>query len=158
RCGGDIETKAARCEELLVKYQHETGTQFETLGGEDDISCGLAFAPVTTASVSPGPVNGWYRNPTGTLSATDRGLAVAPSQYLLEPAPGWTISTGPFQVTSDGEYLLEYRSVDKAGHVEAVQTLALRVDAPPPVISGMPVSPCTIWPPDNKLVQIASVK
>jgi hypothetical protein len=158
QCGGNIETKAAKCEEILVKYQHETGTQFEALAGEDDISCGLAFAPVTTASVSPDPVNGWYRKPTVTLSATDRDSDFDHSEYLLDAAQGWTIYTGPFQITRDGEYLLEYRSVDKAGHVEAVQTLPLKVDATPPVISGMPASPCTIWPPDNKLVQIASVK
>ena len=37
QCGGNIETKQAKCESLLVKYQQETGAVFETLGGETDI-------------------------------------------------------------------------------------------------------------------------
>ena len=58
----------------------------------------------------------------------------------------------------DGEYTLEYRSVDKVGHIEAMHSLEFKVDSTPPVISGMPEALCTIWPPNNKLVQIATVK
>jgi Bacterial Ig-like domain len=31
------------------------------------------------------------------------------------------------------------------------------VDTTPPVISGMPAPPCTLWPPNGKLVQVATV-
>jgi hypothetical protein len=156
-CGGNIETKAGKCEGLLVRYQLETGTQLEPLAGEDEISCGFAFAPITTAALSSSPINGWYRTPTVTLSATDRDSDFDHTEYMIDAAHGWITYTGPFQVTTDGEYLLEYRSVDKGGHVEAIQSLRFKVDATAPVISGMPTAGCTIWPPDNKLVRIAEV-
>jgi len=160
-CGGNIETKAAKCEELLVQYQHETGPNLEPLGGEDEISCGLAFAPVTTATVSPDPVNGANRGPvTVTLTATDRDSDFDYTEYLLNPAQGWVRYSGPFQITPPGQYTLEYRSVDKAGHVEALHTLQINITVPGSslVISGMPLVPCVIWPPNKKLVQIADVK
>ena len=31
------------------------------------------------------------------------------------------------------------------------------IDTTPPTIVGMPVAPCTIWPPNHKLVQIAAI-
>ena len=157
RCGGNIETKAARCDGLLVKYQQETSAIYETLGGEDDLSCGLAFAPITTAALSPAPLNGWYRNPMLTLNASDQDGDVDRSEYRLDGG-AWTPYTGPFRVIGDGEHTLDYRSVDKAGHVEAPRALAFRVDATAPVLSGMPVEPCTIWPPGDELVQVAALK
>jgi feruloyl esterase len=155
QCGGNIETKQAKCDALVVKYQHETGTAYETLGGEDDLSCGLAFPPVTTASLSPPPVNGWYHNPSVTLAATDRDSDLDRSEYRLDGGP-WLIYSGPFQVIGDGQHIFDYRSVDKVGHVEATHTLAFAIDATPPEIEGMPAS-CAIWPPNDKLVQIAVV-
>src|SRR5262245_8194590 len=146
-CGGNIETKAAKCEGLLVRYQHETGTQLEPLAGEDEISCGFAFAPVTTSLLSPSPINGWYRNPTVTLTATDHDSDFDHTEYMIDAAHGWITYAGPFQVATDGEYLLEYRSIDKGGHAEAIQSLRFKVDATAPVISGMPAAVCTIWPP-----------
>jgi hypothetical protein len=128
----------------------------ESLGGEDDVSCGLAFLPVTVAGLSPNPVNGWYRNPTVTLGATDKDMDLDHTEYLLDSGGGWATYTAPFQVTDDGEHTLQYRSVDKVGHVESVQSLTFRIDATAPVFSGLP-SPCIIWPPNNKLVEVATV-
>ncbi len=156
-CGGNIETKEAKCESLLVKYQQETGAVYETLGGETDIGCGLAFQPVTSAAVTPASVNGWYQNPLVTLSATDQDSDFDRSEYRIDGAPGWTIDAGPFAVTGDGQHTIEYRSIDKVGHVEDVRSLLVKVDATGPLITGMPPAPCEIWPPNNKLVKVASV-
>ena len=155
QCGGNLETKAARCSALVVKYQHETGAVYETSGGEDDLSCGLAFAPVTAAALSPGPINGWYHNPTLTLSATDQDSDVDRSEYRLDGG-AWTLYGGPIQVIGDGDHTVEYRSIDRVGHVEATRALAFRIDATAPLLSGMPAAPCTIWPPTNELVAVAA--
>jgi len=128
----------------------------ESLGGEDDISCGFAFLPVTVAELSPSPVNGWYRDPTVTLRASDKDLDLDHTEYLLDSGGSWATYAGPFQVTGDGEHRLQYRSVDKVGHVESVQSLSFKIDATAPAFSGLPVK-CTIWPPNNKLVEVAAV-
>ena len=143
-------------------YQHETGPNLEPLGGEDEISCGFAAAPATIATVSPAPVNGSYLSPvTVTLTATDRDSDLDYTEYLLNPAQGWVRYSGPFQITPAGQYTLDYRSVDKAGHVEALNRLLININVPVVsstlVISGMPAVPCIIWPPNKKLVQIADV-
>src|SRR5204863_2926612 len=41
RCGGNLEIKQVRCDGLLVKYQEETGPNYEPLGGVDAAACGL---------------------------------------------------------------------------------------------------------------------
>ena len=155
-CGGNIQTKEAKCDGLIAKFKHEGEAGLEPLAGEDDISCGLAFLPVTTAALSPDAINGWYRNPMVTLNASDKDSDFDHTEYLLDSTGGWTPYVGPFQVSGDGQHTLQYRSVDKVGHVEATQTLAFKIDATAPVIRGMPGS-CAIWPPNDKMVQVGAV-
>jgi hypothetical protein len=92
-----------------------------------------------------------------TLNATDRDSDFDHSEYRIDGTQGWTTYVGPFQVSGDGTHTLEYRSVDKVGHVEAVRSLQLQVDATPPLLAGLPAAGCTIWPPNNQLVQIATL-
>ena len=115
-----------------------TGAVYETLGGETDIGCGLAFQPVTSAAVTPASVNGWYQNPLVTLSATDQDADFDRSEYRIDGAPGWTIDAGPFAVTGDGQHTIQDRLIDKVGHVEDVHSLRVKVDATGPLITGMP--------------------
>lgn len=64
--------KEAKCDGFIATFKHEAEAGLEPLAGEDDISCGLAFLPVTTAVLSPIAMNGWYRNPIVTLNAIDQ--------------------------------------------------------------------------------------
>jgi hypothetical protein len=125
-CGGNIQTKAATCDGLIVKFKHETGSAYAPLAGEDDISCGIAHLPVTTASLSPAPMNGWYTNPTVTLAATDQDGDIERTEYSLDSGP-WTIYAGPFAVSDGGAHTLIYRSIDRAGHVEVLRKLPFKV-------------------------------
>jgi hypothetical protein len=156
-CGGSMHTMESRCEQLVVEYQKETGSKYESVGGVTAVSCGIQAAPVTTATLSPSAVNGWYRKPTVTLAATDRDGDVDRTEYRLDGAAGWTPYTGPFRVLGDGDHVLEFRSIDKAENAEAPQTLAIKIDATAPAISGLPPAPCTIWPPNRQMVPVASV-
>ena len=71
-CGGNVQTKEAKCDGLITKFKHEAEAGLEPVGSEEDISCGLAFLPITTAALSPGATNGWYRNPIVTLNGGDQ--------------------------------------------------------------------------------------
>ena len=155
-CGGNIQTKEAKCDGLIVKLKHETGGVIEPLNGEDDVSCGLASPPATTATLSPEAFNGWHRNPTVTLDVTDPDSDVDHTEYSLDAASGWTTYVGPFQVSGDGEHTLQYRSIDRAEHVETTHSVRFAIDATAPVISGMPLA-CALWPANNKFVQVAAV-
>ena len=155
-CGGDVQTKEARCDGLIARLTHETEAGLEPLAGEDDISCGLAFLPVTTAALSPDAADGWFRNPTATLTATDRDGGLDRTEYRLDSAAAWTPYSGPFEIAGDGPRTLEYRSIDRLGHVEAVRSLSFRIDATAPVIAGLPAS-CEIWPPTRKMIEVAAV-
>ena len=156
RCGGDIQTREAKCDGLIAKFKHEAEAGLEPLGGEDDISCGLAFVPVTTATLSPAAVNGWYREPQVALIATDQDGDVERIEYRLDSLGGWTPYAGPFRVTGDGPHTLEFRSVDKLGHLEGTRTLSFKIDATAPAIAGMPAS-CLIWPPNGRMVTVAAI-
>jgi hypothetical protein len=46
---------------------------------------------------------------------------------------------------------------DKAGNVSAPVTARVNIDKTPPAISGMPGAGCRLWPPNHKLVQVATV-
>ena len=92
-------------------------------------------APITTAQLSPPPVNGWYVNPTVTLEATDgTGDGVYKTEYRLDGGD-WTTYTQPFQVSGDGSHTLGFRSTDQAGNQEAPGTLTFQIDATQPAIA-----------------------
>ncbi|GAB1820115.1 hypothetical protein HerbRD11066_32790 [Herbidospora sp. RD11066] len=94
-------------------------------------------APVTTATTTP-PANpsGWF---TGAvlvhLSATDAGSGVEKTEFRLDGG-AWTTYTEPVAVAGDGPHTLSFRSVDKAGNVEAARALDAKVDATAPVTSA----------------------
>jgi feruloyl esterase len=155
-CGGNIQTKEAKCDGLITKFKHEAEGGLEPLGGEDDISCGLAFLPITSAELSPGATNGWYRNPIATLNASDQDGDLENTEYKLDSAEEWTSYAGPFAVTTDGQHTLQYRSVDKLGHVGDTGTLSFQSDGVAPEIGGMPRS-CVIRPANNRLVKVAAI-
>ena len=60
-------------------------------------------------------------------------------------------------ITAEGTTILSYFATDNAGNQETAKTLTVRIDKTPPVISGLPAAGCTIWPPNHKLVQVATV-
>ncbi|MET0237079.1 MAG: ThuA domain-containing protein [Kibdelosporangium sp.] len=99
-------------------------------------------APVTTAVTDPaGPE--WSKVPvTVTLTAADSGSGVDRTEYAVDGG-SWTPYTAPFTVGTDGTHQVSYRSADKAGNVETVKTLAVKVDATAPTATAAttPASP-----------------
>jgi hypothetical protein len=122
--------------------------------------------PVTTATPSPGPnVNGWNNtNVTVTFNSTDNepnGTGVKQITVTLIGAQSGSVvipgGTGAVQITTDGITVVTYFGTDNAGNQETPKTLAVQIDKTPPVISGMPAAGCTLWPPNHRFVQVATV-
>ncbi|WP_328533448.1 ThuA domain-containing protein [Micromonospora zamorensis] len=96
-------------------------------------------APVTTATVSGTPTEGWYTGPvTVTLAATDEagGSGLASTEYQLDGATTWTAYTAPVAVSGDGEHELRFRSTDQAGNVESTKTVTVKIDTTAPVTTA----------------------
>jgi len=125
-----------------------SGTTFYDATG----SCRQA-APVTTATLSPDPVDGVYTDPTVTLSATPGagGAAVVGTTYSIDGgAP--THYTGPFTITGTGVHKLAYFSTDADGGVERQHVTEVAVNDPPVTtasilpapVGGKVVGPATV--------------
>ncbi|HWK26536.1 MAG TPA: alkaline phosphatase [Solirubrobacter sp.] len=99
-----------------------------------------AVAPVTTAAVSPAAdgVDGWHHaGPvTVTLSATDEGgSGVARTEYRVGGGT-WTEYTAPVSLPATAT--VEFRSVDREGNVEAIRSVAVKIDGAAPVTTAEP--------------------
>jgi hypothetical protein len=121
--------------------------------------------PHTTAQVSPpANVNGWNNGSvTVTLNAQDNpGGLVKEIEFSLTGAQPGTAqvvagNTASINLVTEGVTTVNYFATDVAGNAEASQSLTVRIDKTPPVISGMPAAGCTLWPPNHKLVQVGIV-
>ena len=59
------------------------------------------------------------------------------------------------ELTDDGVYDVTYFSVDALGNTEAPQTL-VNLDRTPPSLAGLPAAARHIWPPNERMVQVAT--
>jgi hypothetical protein len=128
--------------------------------------------PVTTAVVDPPPnANGWNQAAVSvSLEATDlaSGLndtpagwvdllkySLAGAQTAAETAvPGHSASFG---VAPQGVTTVSYFATDAAGNEEAGRTHVVKLDGSVALITGLPASGCSLWPPNNKMTQVAVV-
>jgi X-Pro dipeptidyl-peptidase len=92
--------------------------------------------PASQASLSPAPVNGFYRGSTTvTLSGNDfGGSGIGSIEYLLDSG-GWATYSGPFTVSGDGAHSLQFHATDNAGNVEPMRSRTFTIDSAGPVIS-----------------------
>ncbi len=122
-------------------------------------------APTTSAAANPpANANGWNNaDVTVSLAATDEvnGSGVKQIAFATTGA-----QVGAGSVNADGASLtisvegtttVTYYATDNAGNVETAKTLVVQLDKSPPSLSGMPADGCNVWPPNNKLVTVATV-
>ncbi|HLN61778.1 MAG TPA: hypothetical protein VK464_09520, partial [Symbiobacteriaceae bacterium] len=85
--------------------------------------------PVTTAAAP----QGWQRSPvTVAFTATDDLSGVAATYYSLDGAAAQTGAAAV--ISTEGDHLLSFWSVDNAGNVESAQSVRVQVDLTAPVI------------------------
>jgi beta-propeller repeat-containing protein len=149
-----------------------TGRSQGSSGGNDFTTIAYSTStdtipPVTVAIASPGPnSNGWNNtNVTVTLNSTDSesgGTGVKQIQYAQTGAQNVDTQTVPASaasvtVSAEGTTTLSYFGTDNAGNAEQSKALTVQIDKTPPVVSGLPASGCTLWPPNNQMVQVATI-
>ena len=103
--------------------------------------------PATTAALSPAAnAAGWNNSDvTVSLNATDNanGSGIKEISYVVsggQSVPFTTVnsSTVNIPITAEGQTIITYFARDNAGNTESPQTLIVRIDKTPPVISNMP--------------------
>jgi hypothetical protein len=104
--------------------------------------------PVITPQIT-GTVgsNGWYRS------------AVTVSWSVTDPESGIASSTGctPTTFTADTLGVTLNCSAKNGAGLSSSVPVSIKIDKTAPVISGMPAAGCSLWPPNHKLVQVATV-
>ncbi|WP_433945186.1 OmpL47-type beta-barrel domain-containing protein [Paenibacillus sp. SN-8-1] len=103
---------------------------------EADVQLADTAAPVTQVEVDGkiGEAEYNVKAVTLTFSATDEGTGVARSEYRVNNGD-WMAASSPVTLSDEGRFVVEYRSVDKAGNMEAPQTIVVRIDTQGPVIA-----------------------
>jgi hypothetical protein len=118
--------------------------------------------PVTTATISPAPVEGKVVGPaTVTLQGQDPGSGIARTEFKIDGAANFTVYTVPFTITSFAPHTVQFRSINADGTLEATKTVTFTVEprpAPttsatvvPTPVGGKVVGPATVTlvPKDN---------
>jgi hypothetical protein len=128
-----------------------TATATDALGQVSDPSAPLVVTidttePSLTASLTPAPnANGWNNTDvTVSFACTDTLSGVAGSP----PTPVIVSTEGTHTVTGSCE--------DVAGNT-AEGMIVVNLDKTPPLIVGLPVFGCTLWPPNHRLVLVGMV-
>jgi hypothetical protein len=88
-----------------------------------------SLPPITTLSkdgtlLSDGS---YLHEATVQLSATDDYSGVDKIEYSLDQGKTWSPYTNPFVLNQDGNNVIRFRSSDKAGNIESVQTQTIKV-------------------------------
>ncbi|MCA0756932.1 family 43 glycosylhydrolase [Paenibacillus sp. N4] len=113
-------------------------------------------APVTTAAAAsehPENGSGWYKSDvTLTLNAADDGAGVKLTEYRLNGGQ-WKVYDGPFIISDEGKSVIEFRSTDLAGNVEAVKTFTVNIDKTKPVLKLSP-SKTVLGTPNHKMIPV----
>ena len=128
-------TAAGGADNLIAKFD------YFTLGKDDTCKpppVADTTAPTTTHTIPAANAAGWYTTrPSFTLAASDGagGSGVASTEYRIAGG-AWTPYTAAVSVTGEGTRLIEYRSTDTAGNVEAIKSLSVKIDTVNPTVSG----------------------
>src|SRR5262245_176931 len=116
------------------------------------------IAPITVTSSSPSAPNGsngWYvSNVSVALSTTDNCSGASRTEKSADGGITWQLYSGNLVIGDEGITSIYYRSIDRAGNIEAAQSLTIKIDKTAPYIS-LSANPSIIWPPNGKTVVVA---
>jgi len=121
----------------------------------NDVQLADKAAPVTTVQADglTGEQQFGNRDVTLTFTATDSGAGVEKTEYHINGG-AWTVVQRPVVISVEGRNVVAYRSTDKAGNVEAEQSLAVWIDktSPKVVFSGS-----LIFQPTDSAIGLAAI-
>lgn len=91
--------------------------------------------PVTEVVLSGQDRNGWYnQNVNVTLNATDDKSGVAKTEYKMNDGH-WQTYQGSFDVSAEGENVVQYRSTDLVGNIEDAKSVTVKIDKSVPTLN-----------------------
>jgi len=114
--------------------------------------------PTTTIKLSGLQGNGgWYRSDVKVeLTAVDHlgGSGVTETQYSLDSGKTWQSYQEPFTITREGINVIQARSQDNAGNVEALPAYSeVKIDKTGPRVN-ISADPSLIWPANHKQLMV----
>jgi hypothetical protein len=95
-------------------------------------------APPTTFQEVEGTLGneGWYTTSVKiTLTSFDTLSGVNTIYFSINNSP-WQRYNGPFNITTDGTYLVSYYAVDNAGNPETPSNITIKIDKTPPLTTS----------------------
>lgn len=92
-------------------------------------------APVTTATLEGERRGDWYiSDVTLKLAAADEQSGVERTEYSLNGGSQWQLYRDPLLINKEGAHTVSFRSTDKAGNAETLQSVVVSIDKTPPVV------------------------
>jgi hypothetical protein len=103
--------------------------------------------PIASTTTSPGPNGNGWNNSNVTVSFAG-----------IDSLSGIDSCTSPIAFNQEGVVqAIGGTCTDKAGNVSAPTSAIVSIDKTPPVISGAPALDTILWPPNKKMVDIATI-
>lgn len=121
--------------------------------------------PTSIGSVAPAANAAGWNNSDAlvTITATDNqgGSGVQTIAWTSAGAqPGGATINGQITtvpVTTEGTTTFTFGAVDFAGNAEAPHGLTVKLDKTAPMVNGLPAADCALWPPNGKMVRVATI-
>jgi hypothetical protein len=140
--------------EFTVSHEGVTTVTFRAVDNAGNVSVTRTLtiridktAPSVDTTATPPNAAGWNNTDvTVVFAATDGGSGLAtatPQSVTLTEEGAGQVAQAVF--------------ADRAGN-STTATYTADIDKSDPVLSGMPADGCTVWPPDGRLVLVASVE
>jgi hypothetical protein len=114
--------------------------------------------PIASITTTPPPNgNGWINTSpvTVNLSATDSGSGIEQLRYWINNGAvmAFAGSSTSTLLTAQKSYNVGLRAIENAGNISALATATVNIDVTPRAVS-VSASPSSIWPPNDKIVQV----
>lgn len=118
--------------------------------------------PTTTASLSPEPnASGWNNtHVTVRLTASDNDGGTGVQELIVSGNGAQTIpprtvtgASGSIDLAAEGETVVAYQARDHAGNLETPQTIVVKIDRTPPMMSCGATAD-RLWPPNHQMVTV----
>lgn len=124
----------------LKYYYKVSSTDINSIESALSVAYGVTLdntAPVTSAEIKGNGENNWYNTDvTVTLNAVDNLSGIGKTEYRIGENGDWITYSSPISIDQEGTNTLQYRSVDKAGNIEATKQQTFDIDKTNPQISG----------------------
>jgi hypothetical protein len=146
-------------EDFILQNEGSTIIEFMSIdknGNEENVKSEMVKIDKTAPSTTVSPVNdGWYHSDvTLNLESEDSLSGVAKTQYAVNGGE-WLDYNSKINITNEGINKVNFRSIDKAGNVDEMKSVEVKIDKTNPSLK-VSFNPSEIKTRNHKLVPIKS--